>query len=89
MNAWTPIDLAMIQENLLDFGCKFGIFSAMLAHRTASPSIIATLGNLKHLAEQRDRVLMAVLGNELEFYTWLREKMPIASDNISGQPLDF
>jgi len=32
---------------------------------------------------------MAVLGNELEFYTWLREKMPIASDRISPNLLIF
>ena len=50
VNAWTPVDLALLQENLLDLGCKFGIFSAMLARRAASPGIIATDGDLKRLA---------------------------------------
>src|SRR5437667_8999343 len=57
----------------------------MLAHQAASPGVIAILGNLKHLTEQRDRVLVAVLGNELECYTWLREKMPKASDKTSRE----
>ena len=50
VNAWTAVDLAMLQKNLLDVGCELGIFSAMLARRAASPGIIATDGDLKRLA---------------------------------------
>ncbi len=50
VNAWTAVDLAMRQKNLLDVGCELGIFSAMLARRAASPGIIATDGDLKRLA---------------------------------------
>src|SRR5437867_974680 len=89
VNAWTAVDLAMVQENLLDFGCKLGIFSAMLAHRAVFPGIIAALGNLQCLAEQRDRIFVAVLCHELKLHSWLREKMPIASDRISPNLLIF
>src|SRR5436305_15350365 len=77
MNAWTTIDLAVIQEDLLNFGCILGIFSAVLGSFPAAPSIIAALRILQCFAQQRDRVLMALLSNELEFHSWPREKMPI------------
>src|SRR5713226_1665818 len=83
MDTRTSIDLAMIQKNLLDFGCKLGIFSTVLGSLPAFPGIIAALGNLKRFAEQRDRVLLAVLCNELKFHTWPREKMPIAFFRMS------
>src|SRR5436305_15244734 len=89
MDARTPIDLAMVQKNLLDFGCKLGIFSTVLGSLPATPSIIAALRNLQRFAEQRDRVLLALLGNELKFHSWPREKMPIASDRISPKLLIF
>src|SRR5262249_46744088 len=83
MNAWASIDLPVIQKNLLNFGCKPGIFSAMLGNLSVLPRIIAALGDLKGLAEQCDRVFVSVLCNELEFQIWLREKMPIAFFKIS------
>ena len=64
MNAGAAIDLAMLQENLLDLGGEFGIFSAMLARLSAFPGIIAALGDLQCLAQQGDRVLLTVLSNE-------------------------
>jgi Fe-S-cluster-containing dehydrogenase component len=45
--------------------------------------IIAALGDLKRLAEHRDRVVMAVLGKERKAQSWLREKMPSAFFRIS------
>src|SRR6266516_6867805 len=78
MDARTPIDLAMVQKNLLDFGCKLGIFSTVVGSLPAFPGIIAALRNLQRFAQQRDRVLLALLGNELKFHSWPREKMPIA-----------
>ena len=54
VNARTPIDLAMIQKDLLNFGCKLGIFSAMSGSLPAFPGIIATLRDLKREASQRD-----------------------------------
>ena len=83
MNARAAIHLAMLQENLLDGGTQAGIFSAMLARLAAFPGIIAALGDLKRLAEYRDRVVLAVLGNEREAQSWLREKMPSAFFRIS------
>ena len=64
MNARAAIDLTMLQEDLLDVGGQAGIFSAMLARLSANPCILATLGDLERLAEHRDRVVIAVLGNE-------------------------
>jgi len=83
MDAWTPIKLSMIQKNLLNFGCKPGIFSTVLGSLSVFPGIIATLGNLQRFAEEGDRVLLPLFCDELKFHTWPREKMPIASDNIS------
>ncbi|OLC62530.1 MAG: hypothetical protein AUH89_01225 [Ktedonobacter sp. 13_1_40CM_4_52_4] len=77
MKAWTAVHLAGFQQGRLHFGRPLGIFSAMLAHRAGFPGRRAALGNLKGLAEQGDRGLRAVLGNELNFHRWLREKMPI------------
>jgi hypothetical protein len=73
----------MFQEDLLDVGRQTGIFSAMLARLSAFPGIIATLGDLERLAEHRDRILLAVLGNERKAQSWLREKMPSAFFRIS------
>jgi hypothetical protein len=78
MDPWTAVDLAMLQVDLLNFGGKFGIFSAVLGTLPVFPGVIAALGNLQRLAEQRDRVLVAVLCQELELQSWPREKMPIA-----------
>jgi len=64
MNARAALDLAMRKVDLLDVGTQAGIFSAMLARLPAFPGIIATLGDLKCLAAHRDRVVMAVLGQE-------------------------
>ena len=89
MNARAAIDLVMLQEDLLDVGAQTGIFSAMLARLSAAPSIIAALGDLQRLAEHRDRVVTAVLGNERKAQSWLREKMPSASDRISPNLLIF
>ena len=61
----------------------------MLGHLPVFPGIIAALRDLKRLAEQGDRVLLAVLRNELKLHSWPREKMPIASDNISENLLIF
>jgi len=83
MNPWTPVKLAMILENLLDTSCKPGILSAVLGGFPVFPAVIASLRNLKRLAEQRDRVLVLVLCDELKFYSWLREKMPIAFFRMS------
>ena len=83
MNARTAVDLAMLQEDLLDVGTQAGIFSAMLARLSDFPGIIAALGDLKRLAEHRDRVVMAVLGKEWKAQSWLREKMPSAFFRIS------
>jgi hypothetical protein len=83
MNARATIDLAMLQEDLLDIGTQAGIFSAMLARLAAFPGIVAALGDLQRLAEHRDRVIRAVLGNERKAQGWLREKMPSAFFRIS------
>ena len=56
MNARAAIDLAILQEDLLDVGAQKGIFSAMLTWLSAFPGIIATLGDLERLAEHRGRV---------------------------------
>jgi len=55
----------------------------MLARPSAFPGIIATLGDRERLAEHGDRVLLAVLGNEWEAQSWLREKMPSAFFRMS------
>src|SRR5713226_1709666 len=83
MDARTPIDLAMVQKNLLDFSCKLGIFSTVLGSLPATPSIIAAFGNLKREASQGDRVLLALFSHILKFHSWPREKMPIAFFKIS------
>jgi hypothetical protein len=64
VNARAPLDLAMVQEDLLDVGAQSGSFSALLANLPASPGILAAFGDLEGLAEHRDRVLLAVLCNE-------------------------
>jgi hypothetical protein len=51
MDTRAPIDVAMIQKNVLDFGCKLGIFSTVLRGLPAFPGVIAALGNLKRFAE--------------------------------------
>jgi hypothetical protein len=61
----------------------------MLARLSAFPGIIATLGDLERLAEHRDRVVVALLGHERKAQSWLREKMPSASDRISPHLLIF
>jgi hypothetical protein len=78
MNPWAPVKLSMILENLLDTSRKPGIFSAMLRWVPIFPAIIAALRNFKSFAEDRDRGVILVLCNKLIFYSWLREKMPIA-----------
>src|SRR6266516_2406170 len=83
MDARTPIDLAMVQKNLLDFGCKLGIFSTVLGSLPTFPGIIAALRNLQREASQGDRVLLALLDNELKFHSWPREKLPIAFFKLS------
>jgi hypothetical protein len=85
MNARTSIDLAVRKVYLLDFGCQSGIFSCVLTRFAAPPSIVATFGNLKCLAEQPDRVLLALLCNERKGQSWPREKMPSASDRTSAE----
>src|SRR6266568_1123840 len=50
----------------------------MLGHLPVFPGRIAALRDLKRLAEQGDRELLAVLSNELKLHSWPREKMPIA-----------
>jgi hypothetical protein len=67
VNAWTPIELAMLQKDLLNFGCKSGIFSAMLAGLSVLPPIIATFRNVECGAENRYWVLLFVFGDELKF----------------------
>jgi hypothetical protein len=64
MNTWTPIDLTVIQKDLLDEGFQSGILSLVLARLAVTPSIVATFGDLKRLAEQPDRVLLTMLCNE-------------------------
>src|SRR5438270_10622928 len=83
MNTLAPIDLAMVQNNVLDFGCKLGIFSTMVGSLPVFPGIIAALRNLKRFALQGDRVLLAVRGSELKFHRWPREKMPRAFFKMS------
>jgi hypothetical protein len=83
MNPRTPIDLTMIQEDLLNVGGQAGIFSAMVARLSVLPGIVAADRDLKRLAEHRNRVLVAVLSNERKDQGWVREKMPSASDKIS------
>ena len=73
----------MLLVDLLNSSGEPGIFSCMLGHLAVFPGIIATLRDIQYLTEQTDRVLLAVLGDELEGYTWLREKMPIAFFRIS------
>jgi hypothetical protein len=41
----------------------------MLGNLPVFPGIIAALRDLKRLAEQGDRVLVALLGNELKLYS--------------------
>jgi hypothetical protein len=55
----------------------------MLGNLPGFPGIIATLRDLQRLAEQGDRVLLAVLGNELKLYSWPREKILTVSDKTS------
>jgi hypothetical protein len=50
----------------------------MLGNLSVFPGRIAALRELKRLAEQRDRVPVALLCHELKLYSWPREKMPIA-----------
>jgi hypothetical protein len=73
MNARAAIDLAMLQEELLDLSTQAGIFSAMLAWLSAmlawlsaAPGIIAALRDLQRLAEHGDWVVVAVLCTERE-----------------------
>src|SRR5258708_19948806 len=42
VNTWTPINLAILQENRLDFGRKPGIFSLVSANGPFAPGRIAT-----------------------------------------------
>src|SRR2546423_6466329 len=88
MEPRTPIDLPMIQKNLVDFACELGIFSTVSRSLAAFPGIIAALGNLQRTTHDRDGILMPMFSNELIFHCWPREKMPMASDRIS-LTLDF
>src|SRR5579875_2353985 len=89
VDTWTAIHLAIILVDLLDVGSEPGIFSRVPGSFPMLPGIIATLGHVQRLAEQRDRILLAVLGDERELHSWPREKMPIASDRISLNHLIF
>ena len=64
MQTWTTLDLPEFHKTLLDGGAQMGIFSAMLARLTLLPGIIATLRNLKRVAQHPNRVLVTVLCNE-------------------------
>ena len=83
MHAWTAIDLAMVQEDLLDVGGQSGIFSALLAWFAVFPGILAACRDLQRLAEHRDWVLLTMLGKERKSQSWLREKMPSAFFSIA------
>ena len=83
MDPWTAVDLAMLQVEVLNFGGKLGIFSAVLGNLPVFPGVIAALGNRQRLAKQRERVLVALLCDELELQRWPREKMPIAFFKLS------
>jgi hypothetical protein len=89
MNARTPIEAAVIQIDLLDFGSQTGIFSAVLRGFAVFPARIAAFRHFKRLTEHRNRILLLVFCDELKFYAWTREKMPIASDRISLNLLIF
>ncbi len=78
MNAWTAIDLAVFQEQLLNFGGEMGIFSTMLGRLSVFPGILATLRHLKGLAEHGDGIVVALLCDEGKGESWPREKMPSA-----------
>src|SRR5260221_13078920 len=82
-DAWAAVDLTMVQKNVLDFGRKLGIFSALGAHRAVSPGVIATDRNIERLAQEGHRILLTVLGNKLESHPWARGKMPIAFFRLS------
>src|SRR5205085_10701985 len=47
VNARTPVDLAVLQEDLLDLGFEPGIFSLVLAHFPLAPGIIAADRNIR------------------------------------------
>ena len=64
MQTWTALDLPEFHTTLLDGGGKYGIFSATLARLTLLPGRIATLGNLKRVAQHPNRVRVTVLCNE-------------------------
>ena len=83
VNAWASINPTILLKKLLDLGGEAGIFSAVLARLTVQPGVIATLGNLKRLAEDTDGILLAVLRNERKGQSWLREKMPRAFFSMS------
>jgi hypothetical protein len=42
MNTWAPINLAILQENRVNFGSKPGIFSLVLADGSFARGVIAT-----------------------------------------------
>src|SRR5258708_37488688 len=70
VNTWTPINLAIVQENRLDFGRKPSIFSLVSADGPFAPGIIATHRNLKNLAHQRDRIFVLMFGHKLVLHPW-------------------
>jgi succinate dehydrogenase flavin-adding protein (antitoxin of CptAB toxin-antitoxin module) len=55
----------------------------MLGDLPVFPGILTTLRDFKRLAEQGDRVLLALFCNELKFHNWLSEKMTRAFFNIA------
>ena len=83
MNAWTPIDSRRVPGR--SAGSLLRVWHLLAGARSlpAGTGIRAADRNLQSLTQQRDCVLLTVLGDELELHTWPREKMPIAFFRMS------
>ena len=83
MHTRTAIDLAIGLVNCLDLLSQLVIFSLMLTDRAKAPGVVSAHGNVEGLTKQADRILPAMLLDELKLYGWGCEKMTNAFFKIS------
>jgi len=75
MDTWTPIHLSAGLVGFLNVLCELAIFLLMFTHRTLLPGIIPTQRDTKGATEHTDRIVLAMIFNNLVPHSWPCEKM--------------
>lgn len=83
MHARTAIDLPVFVKDARDLFGQFAIFPLVGAGLVLTPFIVAAHTHSQRSAQCRDRILLAVLGNERITQGWLREKVAKAFFKMS------